>query len=174
MTVDRLRLLRGQFDVTWALARYHLDHVTDESLLWEPVASCWTVRRDAEGRWVPDWQVPEPDPVPVPTAAWISWHLGWWWTVATAHVEGRQPPEREEVVWPGDAAATVAWLEQLAARWGKLLDQLDEPALDAGVGFPWPAEAERTVADLLAWANIELMKNIAEIGQLTMLRTATR
>lgn len=173
MPVDGLGLLRDQFEVTWALARYHLERVTDESLLWEPASSCWTVRRDLGGRWRPDWQVPEPDPVPVPTAAWVSWHLGWWWTVAAAHVEGRTPPEREDIVWPGDAAATVAWLEQLRERWSGLLDLLDEPALNEVVGFPWRAEAGRTVADLVAWANIELMKNVAEIGQLTMIRTAS-
>ncbi|GAA2811591.1 hypothetical protein FHR33_001093 [Nonomuraea dietziae] len=36
----------------------------------------------ARGTWVPDWTETEPDPVPVPTIGWLSWHIGWWWSVA--------------------------------------------------------------------------------------------
>lgn len=172
--VGRLEVLRGQFDLTWALAQHHLARVSTASLLWEPVPSCWTVRADATGFWRPDWEVPEPDPVPPPTAAWITWHWGWWWTVATAHLEGGTPPDREDVGWPGDAAGTAAWLAGLHARWVTLLGRLDEPALDAPAAFPWPSEAGRTTADLLAWANVEMMKNVAELGQLTMLHAAAR
>lgn len=106
--VGRLEVLRGQFDLTWALAEYHLAQVSTASLLWEPVPSCWMVRPDATAFWRPDWQVPEPGPVPPPTAAWITWHWGWWWTVATAHLDGSTTPDREEIGWPGDAAGTVA------------------------------------------------------------------
>ncbi|WP_223884270.1 hypothetical protein [Micromonospora craniellae] len=66
----------------------------------------WTVRPDADGRWVPDWADTEPDPVPVPTIA-----------------------------WPNDPA--------------------------------------HTVAHLLAWVNAELMKNVAEIGQLRLVQDAS-
>lgn len=51
-------------------------------------------------------------------------------------------------------------------------DGLDESSLDAAAGFPWPLEAGRSVADLLTWTNIELMKNVAELGQLTMIHAA--
>ncbi|WP_407071049.1 hypothetical protein [Streptomyces cellulosae] len=46
------------------------------------------------------------------------------------------------------------------------LADLTEPDLDATTPFPWPTDSGHTVADMLAWANIEVMKNAAEIGQL--------
>jgi hypothetical protein len=98
-------LLRWQFDLTWSLAELHLDRLTTEDHLWEPAAHCWTVRRADDGAWTPDWADTEPDPIPVPTIAWISWHMGWWWSVATDHAQGREPRERTAVTWPGPDAA---------------------------------------------------------------------
>jgi hypothetical protein len=45
--------------------------------------------------------------------------------------------------------------------------------LDAIAPFPWPSRPDRTVADMVAWVNAELMKNVAEIGQQRILRTAS-
>lgn len=56
-------MVRGQFDLVWALAEYHLERTTAAMLLWEPSPRCWTVHRHPDGRWRPDWRVPEPDPV---------------------------------------------------------------------------------------------------------------
>jgi hypothetical protein len=36
--------------------------------------------------------------------------------------------------------------------------------------FPWAADAGRTIAHTALWVNVELTKNIAEIGQLRLLR----
>ena len=36
-----------------------------------------------------------------------------------------------------------------------------------------PDDREYTVAHMLAWVNAELMKNVAEIGQLRLLRAAS-
>lgn len=177
-TTDTLTVLRTQFELVRALAEVHLDPLTDEDLLWAPTANHWTVRRDEHGAWRPDWDLDEdgrePDSVPAPTGAWISWHLGWWWTTARDHLRGHEPPAREDVHWPGSAAGTVAWLRGLAEDWRALLTDLaDDPdALDTPAPFPWPPDSGHTVADSLAWANAELMKNVAELGQLRMLRAA--
>lgn len=50
------------------------------------------MRRGPDGTWVPDWADTEPGPVPVPTVAWVSRHLGRWWSVALDHTQGRPPP----------------------------------------------------------------------------------
>jgi hypothetical protein len=65
-------LLRWQFDLTWSLFEYHLDRLNPDDFLWEPTANVWTVRNGT-----PDWADTEPEPVPVPTVAWVSWHMGW-------------------------------------------------------------------------------------------------
>ncbi|MFI6574591.1 DinB family protein [Nocardiopsis sp. NPDC050513] len=168
MTDDRADVLRRQFDLTWALFEYHLDRLVPEDFLWEPAALCWTMR-DAEGGWVPDWADTEPDPVPVPTIAWLSWHIGWWWGITRDHLAGRTPRERDEVRWPGPDKS-VAWLRDLGEGWSREMSRpLD---LDAAAPFPWPEGSGMTVADTVAWVNAELMKNAAEIGQLRLLRAA--
>jgi hypothetical protein len=166
----RRDLLVGQFELTWSLLDYHLELLVPDDLLWEPAPICWTMRPGPDGRWVPDWEDAEPDPIPVPTIGWITWHLGWWWSVTLDHVDGRPPRERTEIAWPGERDDTVAWLRGLRDEWATALGRLTDADLDAPAAFPWPADAQRTVADMAAWVNVELMKNTAEIGQLRLLR----
>ncbi|MET9834624.1 DinB family protein [Streptomyces sp. NPDC006385] len=170
MSVSRRELMRWQFDLTWSLFEYHLDRLRPEDFLWEPGPHCWTVRQAADGSWVPDWAETEPDPVPVPTIAWVSWHIGWWWSVAADHLWGRTPRERTAITWPGEGDATVAWLRDLRADWLAALERLDDRELDAPARFPWPNDPQYTVAHMIGWVNAELMKNVAEIGQLRLLR----
>ncbi|MGC5034530.1 MULTISPECIES: DinB family protein [unclassified Streptomyces] len=173
MSVSRTELLRAQFELTWSLFEYHLERLEPADFLWEPAPHCWTMRRAADGTWVPDWADTEPDPVPVPTIGWVSWHLGWWWSVALDHAQGRPPRDRADIAWPGEGAATVTWLRELRGRWLSVLDGLDEPDLDATAPFPWPDDPRYTVAHMVAWVNTELTKNVSEIGQLRLLRAAS-
>ncbi|MFF0533465.1 DinB family protein [Nocardia amikacinitolerans] len=161
-------ILRWQFDLTWSLARYHFDALTPGDFHWEPGPLIWTVHRGADGNWRPDWAEVEPDPIPVPTVAWLTWHIDWWWSTALAHVEGRTPAPREEMFWAGDAALTR--LDDLRAAWATALEAADP---DAPAAYPWPADTGLTVTHLAAWVNAELMKNAAEIGQLRLLRAAS-
>lgn len=142
-----LDLLRWQFDLTWALFTYHLERIEPDDFLWEPVANCWTMRPAGDGTWVPDWAESEPDPVPLPTAGWLSWHIGWWWSTALAHVRGHTPPERTGVVWPGAGGPTVAWLNGLRVDWLEALDRLTDADLASAAPFPWgndPGTPSRT------------------------------
>ncbi|WP_329071671.1 DinB family protein [Streptomyces sp. NBC_01429] len=172
MNTSRGALLRKQFDLTWSLLDYHVQRLEPGDFLWEPAPLSWTVRPAADGTWAADWAEDEPDPVPVPTIGWLSWHIGWWWSVATDHVRGRAPRERAEITWPGDGEAAVAWLRGLRDDWLVALDGLGDGDLDATASFPVPDDPGFTVADTLAWVNAELMKNVAEIGQLRLIRAA--
>lgn len=171
MPDSRLALLHWQFELTWSLLEVHLGQLEPDDHLWEPATPCWTVRPDTDGHWVPDWQVPEPDPPPVPTIAWLTWHIGWWWCGAIDHQHGRKPRRRTEIVWPGSGETAVAWLRDLRTDWLVVLDGLTDADLDTITPFPWQ-DSEHTVANMVAWVNAELMKNGAEIGQLRMLRAA--
>ncbi|MCP9623389.1 DinB family protein [Nocardia otitidiscaviarum] len=171
MSESRRDLLCWQFDLTWELFDYHLQRLRPDDHCWEPAPLCWTVRRDAAGEWIPDWADTEPDPIPVPTIAWLTWHIGWWWSTALDHAHGRTPRERSEITWPGPAAA-VEWLRGLRSDWAELLDRADAADLDAPARFPWADDPEKTLAHTIAWVNAELMKNAAEIGQLRLLRAA--
>lgn len=171
--MSRGELLRWQFDLTWSLLELHLEQLTPADFLWEPAARCWTVRSDVDGVWVPDWREPEPEPAPIPTIGWVSWHIGWWWTVTMDHAQGRSPRDRSEIGWPGEGSATIGWLRGLRTDWLAVVDRLTEADLDATAPFPWPSNPERTVAHMVGWVNSELMKNTAEIGQLRLLRAAS-
>ncbi|MFC7326725.1 DinB family protein [Marinactinospora rubrisoli] len=173
MTTSRTALLRWQFEFTWSLFEYHLERLEPEDHLWEPAPLCWTVRQGADGVWRPDWDEAESDPVPVPTIAWVTWHIGWWWSVALDHVQGREPRDREAITWPGTGPATAAWLRGLRAEWLTVLDRLTDADLDGPAPFPWQDDSGMTIAHMAGWVNAELMKNITEVGQLRLLRAAS-
>ncbi|MFC3997703.1 DinB family protein [Nocardiopsis sediminis] len=173
MSVSRRDLLRWQFDFTWQLFEYHLDRLKPADALWEPAPVHWTVRPGEDGTWTPDWDEAEPDPVPVPTIGWVTWHIGWWWSVTLDHAQGRTPRERTAITWPGDGPAAVAWLRGLRDEWLSVLDGLTDADLDAPAPFPWQGDPEMTVAHMVGWVNAELMKNVSEIGQLRMIRAAS-
>ncbi|MEU3271252.1 DinB family protein [Saccharomonospora sp. NPDC006951] len=172
MRTLRIALLRWQFDLTWALFEYHLDRLGEADILWRPAGVCWTVHRTEHGRWVPDWADTEPDPVPVPTIAWITWHIGWWWSVTLDHLRGQPPRDRTEVTWPGDAASAIAWMHRLRAEWLDVLGGLTESDLDAEATFPWNGDPAMTTGHTVAWVNMELTKNASEIGNIRLLRAA--
>ncbi|GLY67526.1 DinB family protein [Amycolatopsis taiwanensis] len=173
MSVSRRELLRWQFDLTWSLFEVHLDQLEPGDFLWEPANCCWTMRRGDDGAWVPDWADTEPAPIPVPTIGWVTWHIGWWWSVTIDHARGRTPRDRTEVEWPGAGQQTIDWLRGLAADWLAVLDRLTDAELDATAPFPWQNDPEMTVAHMAGWVNAELMKNVTEIGQLRLLRAAS-
>ena len=173
MPVSRRDLLRWQFDLTWSLFELHLEQLKPEDFLWEPATRCATMRPGVDGGWVPDWPEPEPAPAPIPTIGWVSWHIGWWWTVTLDHAQGRAPRDRGEIEWPGDGRATIEWLRGLRRDWLAVLDRLTDADLDVTAPFRWQNNAERTVAHMVAWVNSELMNNAAEIGQLRLLRSAS-
>ncbi|WP_029117816.1 DinB family protein [Mycobacterium sp. URHB0044] len=162
-----------QFDLIWALADLHLTALTEDDFLWEPAEVSWSVRPDAMGVWRPDWSDAEPDPIPVPTIGWLSWHIDWWWSTALDHLDGRPPRAREDVVWPGTGEQAVARLHELAAQWRRALTGLIADDLQRPSSFPWPPDAGRTVEDTALWVNVELTKNVSEIGQLRLIRAAS-
>ncbi|MDG4666535.1 DinB family protein [Mycobacterium sp. 236(2023)] len=159
-----------QFDIAWALTELHLAALGDDDFLWEPAEHCWTVRRDSAGLWHADFADVEPDPIPVPTIAWLTWHIDFWWSAAIDSLNGQAPASAAHVTWPGTGEAAVARIRERAVVWRNTLPRLKlaDPAT-----FPWGAEAGRTVADTALWVTVELTKNASEIGQLRLLRAAT-
>ncbi|MEY9211858.1 DinB family protein [Thermobifida halotolerans] len=164
MPVSRVDLLLHRLGTAWALLEHHLDGLDDPVCLWEPAPHCWTVRPDERGRWAADWQVPAPDPVPTATIGWLTWHIGFWWTTP-GHCLGSGAPEREEITWPGSAEAAVEWLHGLKDGWRAHLVTLTDADLDStDRTATLPGGREQTLAEVAGRVNIELTKNVAEIG----------
>jgi DinB family protein len=166
-----IEALRNQFDLAWALTDLHLSALTEDDFLWEPAAVVWTLHRGAGGSWHPDWAETEPDPVPVPTIGWLTWHVIYWWSAAVDELTGMPVRPPGEIGWPGPVNSVQA-IRSLRDRWREILAALGPDDLGAPCDFPWGPGTGRTVADTVLWLNIELAKNGSEIGLLRILRAA--
>ena len=118
---------------------------------------------------------PEPDPAPATSIAWVMWHIGFRWTHAYTRCFGKPDaaPEPDDwsaaaqaTPWPGDVASAVTWLNECRDRWSDALDSLSETDLDSTDRSGWFADGTLTLGHGVAWVNIELAKNAAEIGLL--------
>jgi hypothetical protein len=66
----------------------------------------------------------------------------------------------------------VRRLEALSTEWSDVLSRLDDSDLERPLTYPW--REPRPLRLALAWANGELMKNVAEIGYVRLLFEASR
>jgi hypothetical protein len=181
--MSELERLRWQLDVSWLLLTMHLEQVTDEEALWEPASNCWSVRQGPDGTWAADWAMPEPEPFPASSVGWVMWHVGFWWNHTYTRCFGEPDAVTEKLdwsaaaaatPWPGDVASAVKWLNDCRDRWIGALESLSETELDSTERSGWFADGTLSLGHVLAWANIELMKNAAEIGSLRHLHNADR
>lgn len=155
-------LLR-QLDTGWKLACHHQDGLTDEECLWRPAARGLHVWPRADGQWLADWPERESYDIGPPSIAWITWHMVFWWSMLLDHSYGAGTLERASVAWPGSAEAVRRVLGRLHDRWRAAVAQLSEAELRSPALARWPFR-ERPFGDVVAWANVELVKNASEIG----------
>lgn len=155
--------LERQFAMAWQLTAYHLDGLTTAECLWRPAGRGLHVRRGDGGRWHADWPDTEAYTLGPSSIGWLTWHLGFWWSMALDHNFGSGQLEREAVAWPGDAQAVREWIQDLQQRWAAQLAAATDEDLAAPARVRWPFQ-DRPLGDLFAWANTELAKNAAEIG----------
>jgi hypothetical protein len=163
MSEEACAYLIRQFDTAWTLASYHLDGLTTAECLWRPASTGLHVHQWADERWSADWPDRETYDIGPPSIAWITWHITFWWSMVIDHSFGSGSLSREQVLWPGDADALRAQLAGFHDEWGKTLDQLAEADLQSTARSRWPY-TNRPFGDIVAWLNLELTKNAAEIG----------
>ncbi len=70
--------------------------------------------------------------------------------------------ERQDVPWPGTSESMVA-INGLQERWLDRLERLDESDFSSGDLTAWPYTDGRPFRHVVAWVNVELMKNVAEM-----------
>ena len=162
MTDSRTVLLR-QLDMAWKLASHHLDGLTTDECLWRPAAVGLHVRRDAAGIWRADWPEDERYEIGPPSIAWVTWHMIFWWSMALDHGFGGATMRREDVAWPESADGVRESLGRLHDAWRSAVAALGDDDLGSSARTRWPFR-DRPFADVVAWANVELTKNAAEIG----------
>ncbi|MAK81970.1 DinB family protein [Phenylobacterium sp.] len=164
--------LIGQFRTAWTLCDYHLKDLTTEECQWRPAVRGLHIDRDDQGRWRADWPDHEGYDLGPPSIGWLTWHLGFWWSMALDHNFGAGELTREDIHWPGDAQACRNWIYGLKDRWAAELEVLDEATLASTARTRWPF-TDRPLGDVIAWANVELTKNAAEIGYARFLYAAS-
>ncbi len=155
--------LTRQFEMACKLTAIHLDGLTTEACLWRPAHKGLHVRQLSDGRWRADWPDHERYDLGPPSIAWVSWHLGFWWSMVLDHSFGERTLAREDVMWPGSADGVREWLNRLQAEWRVALEELADDELQSPRRTRWPFEG-RPFGDVIAWVNLELTKNAAEIG----------
>lgn len=91
------------------------------------------------------------------------WQFDLVWALADLHLSALVD---DDFVWE---PAELVWTmhRDLAARWRALLGTVDPAAPSS---YPWGSELTFTHTAL--WVNVELTKNISEIGQLRLMRAA--
>jgi hypothetical protein len=155
--------LPRQFETAWKLTQYHLDGLTTEECLWRPARAGLHVHKAADGSWCADWPDRESYDIGPPSIAWITWHIGFWWSMVLEHSFGGATLSREDVTWPGSADGTREWIGQLQSRWQAAIDRISDDELRSTQRTRWPFR-DRPFGDVIAWVNVELTKNAAEIG----------
>ena len=163
MSTDTRDLLLRQFRTASALLHHHLDTLTTEECLWRPSARGLHVHRCAAGHWIADWPDHEGFDLGPPSAAWTSWHIGYWWSTVIDQSFGDGILSRHEIYWPGDGPSTASWISGLEHRWLTALDDLDDAAFASHDLTKWPYR-DRPFSDLVGWVTVELTKNAAELG----------
>jgi hypothetical protein len=80
--------LTRQFETAGKLASLHLDGLTTAECLWRPAPRGLHVRPGPDGRWLADWPDREGYDVGPPSVAWLTWHVGFWWSMVLDHSFG--------------------------------------------------------------------------------------
>ncbi len=152
-----------QFEIASKLSDLHLDGLATKECLWRPANKGLHVRQAVDGKWRADWPDHEGYDLGPPSIAWLTWHLGFWWSMVLNHSFGDASLSRENVMWPGNADNVREWIGGLRGEWRVVLEQITDDDLRSAQRTRWPFQ-DRPFGDVMAWVNIELTKNAAEIG----------
>jgi hypothetical protein len=171
MSTELRDLLARQFEISWALTNFHLQTLSTEECLWRPAAKGLHVHPLDGGSWSADWPEHEGYDLGPSSVAWLTWHLIFWWSMVLDHSLDGGSLSRETVIWPGDADGVRSSVGRLEARWRRMLESTTDDELRSDARSKWPIQ-NQPFADIVAWANVELAKNAAEIGYVRFLYAA--
>lgn len=162
--------LMTTFDYVWARLASRLSGLTDEEYFWEPVAGCWSLRQNGQGRWHLDGGGgggPAPDPVPVTTIAWRLGHLGGMAVGGFANRRfGDSKKTAAQIDFPASAAAVPGFLEEHYRSWRAGLAGLSPGEWTAPLGPSWGPFAQANTVDLALHVLDEVIHHGAEVGLL--------
>lgn len=156
-------VLLRQHEIAWKLAGYHLDGLSVEECRWRPSAKGLHVITTHDGCWRGELPEHEGYDLGPPSMAWLLWHMTYWWSMVINHCFDDATLDHDSVVCPSEPDRIRATLESLHERWVGLVAILLDDDLRSRHRAKWPFK-DRPLADVIAWTNIELTKNAAELG----------
>ncbi len=160
--------LLKQFEISWQLLAYRMEGLTTEECLWEPSEKGLYVRKTEQGSWNVDFPEKEDYDIGPPNIAWITWHIDYWWSMVLNHSFGDGTLEKDTIEWKGSADHLREHFEKLKNEWVKKVSGLRDEEVAASTLSTWPLN-DCPFRDIIAWLNVELMKNAAEIGYVRFL-----
>lgn len=156
-------VLLGQFEIAWTLTLYHLDGITDEEVMWRPHNVGPHVHRTSSKSWIADWPTDESYSLGAPSGAWIMWHMIYWWSMVNNYSFGSADLTRDKIHWPGDASLARQIIVDLRHKWLGNLSSIDDLTFVSRELSRWP-KLGCEFTDIVAWVNLEFMKNASELG----------
>ncbi|MFD4694094.1 DinB family protein [Streptomyces sp. NPDC058463] len=155
------------FDDVQSRTLARLDGLTDAEYLWEPVASCLTLRTAADGVSRADPRpAPDVQPAPFATIGWRIWHIG----ADCLRAYGRYFEDEFEAgdrhVWPGSATEGIRMLADDWSRFRARVESLGDEGLLQPMGPRAGAYDHESYLLLALHALDEAAHHAAELGVL--------
>jgi hypothetical protein len=160
-------------EYVWPRIRTRLDGLTDDEYRWEPVPGCWSVRPVGDG-WQADQRVPPPEPEPVTTIAWRTWHIGGaCLDEYTQRYFGTHALDLGPMEWFGTPGEALDAIDAAWRAFSGAFRALDEAAMARPLGPAFGPFSESNLADVLLHVADELIHHGAETALLRDLYLAS-
>lgn len=160
--------LLNQFEISWQLLSYHLTGLTEEECLWQPASKGIFLLKEDENKWKGYFPETEGYEVGPPNIAWLTWHIDFWWSMVLNHSFGDRTLTSDSIKWHPSVPAIKNRFENLKTDWISIVSKLSDSELSSAQFSKWPIEG-CPFSDIIAWLNVELMKNASEIGYVRFL-----
>jgi hypothetical protein len=166
--IDITKCLLNQLEISWQLLSYHLNDLTIEECLWKPTEKGVFLTQIDENTWKGSFPDSEEYEMGPPNIAWLTWHIDFWWTMVINHSFEDGTSNSEQVVWNPSMDNIKSRFEELKNEWTKRVSNLSPSDLNSTEHSKWPI-TDIPFSDIVAWLNLELMKNASEIGYIRFL-----
>ena len=165
--------VRLTLDSAWQPVNDLRTRLTADAYLWEPAAPCWTVR-PTDGGWAADWVEEEPNPAPLTTIAWRTWHIGVDCLDSySGRLVGRGGTGLTGTAWVGTPVEALDLLDQAWAVFFSAITSWTADDLMSPLGPGWGPYSAQPKLDLAMHACREVIHHLAEISLLVDLHTTT-
>lgn len=165
---DIIRCLLQQFEISWQLLSYHLNGLMIGECLWQPTERGIVLTKINDTTYKGNFPETEGYEVGAPNIAWLTWHIDFWWSMVLNHSFGDGTLNSDMVEWKPSVIDIKSRFEALKDEWIQCITNLSVADLNAPTLSRYPIVG-CPFTDIIAWLNVELMKNASEIGYIRFL-----